>query len=656
MAEWPTLYKLKGVALPNERMRTIAIALLVILLAAAFLFWANAPSGDARRLLALQHEMKQRSATPQAVEFTSSALPHQVQKRGFRSSESCRECHSQQFESWHGSFHRTMTQVASPDTVVAPFEGVQIASRGRVYYLSREGDEFFVTMADPDWEAGAAANGVNLELANPPIVKLPIVMTTGSHHMQGYWVPSKTPNMLRQVPVVYLIADQRWVPREDIFIEPPDAPRHMIVWNDNCIVCHAVDGTPNFDLQRMTVNTEVAELGISCEACHGPGESHIAFRRAASSLASDAEQANKSNSESADPIINPATCNHQISSEICGQCHSYFLPHDQDLFGREGYSYVAGGDLRQSHALVTYEIAKKYENEMAMSVFWNDGTCRVSGREYTGMVESSCFVNGELSCVSCHSMHDSHPVNQLAANMESNAACTQCHASIAENLESHTHHPVNSSGSLCYNCHMPYTSYGLLKALRSHRIQSPQIAGQEANNRPNACNLCHLDQTQAWTADKLSQWYGQPPADLPKPERETSAALLWLLRGDASQRAIAAWHMNWEPALEVSGREWQTPFLAELLDDSYTAVRYLAGKSLRSRSEFEDLPYDYIGTPRSRQTIREQLLERWRQSAQALTPERAGPLLLDAQTGQVRLEELRELLRQQDKRPVIMPE
>src|SRR5437867_4685634 len=33
------------------------------------------------------------------------------------SSAACRACHPQQYASWHRSFHRTMTQVASPESV-----------------------------------------------------------------------------------------------------------------------------------------------------------------------------------------------------------------------------------------------------------------------------------------------------------------------------------------------------------------------------------------------------------------------------------------------------------------------------------------------------------------------------------------------------------
>ena len=59
---------------------------------------------------------------------------------------------------------------------------------------------------------------------------------------------------------------------------------------------------------------------------------------------------------------------------------------------------------------------------------------------------------------------------QLKPKMDSDTACLQCHKDMSARLVAHTHHAADSSGSRCYNCHMPYTSYGLLKALRSHRI------------------------------------------------------------------------------------------------------------------------------------------------------------------------------------------
>ncbi len=54
-----------------------------------------------------------------------------------------------------------------------------------------------------------------------------------------------------------------------------------------------------------------------------------------------------------------------------------------------------------------------------------------------------------------------------------------------------------------YNVHMPHTLYGLLKAERRLEIDSPTVAAGVYAGRPNACNLCHLDQTLAWAAERL---------------------------------------------------------------------------------------------------------------------------------------------------------
>lgn len=47
------------------------------------------------------------------------ALPGPVEEAGFATSDTCRSCHPSQYQSWHDSYHRTMTQAATPETVLA---------------------------------------------------------------------------------------------------------------------------------------------------------------------------------------------------------------------------------------------------------------------------------------------------------------------------------------------------------------------------------------------------------------------------------------------------------------------------------------------------------------------------------------------------------
>jgi predicted CXXCH cytochrome family protein len=287
--------------------------------------------------------------------------------------------------------------------------------------------------------------------------------------------------------------------------------------------------------------------------------------------------------------------------------------------------------------------------------YWPDGIVRISGRDYSGLVESACFRSGMLSCLSCHSMHDSDPQNQLKPQMMGNEACLQCHTSYRDAVEEHTHHPAGSEGSTCYNCHMPRTVYGLMKSIRSHYIDSPNAAVAGAGARPNACNLCHLDKTLGWTASHLSEWYGSPTPVLSADDESTASSLLQLLRGDAGQRALVASHMGWAPAREASGSTWFAPFLAQLLNDEYSAVRYIAGRSLRELPGFEDVDYDYLGSRAARDEARRRVLDSWR--ATQVGPRRVvGRELLIDSSGGLMVDAIAPLIGERDPRPLYLAE
>lgn len=162
------------------------------------------------------------------------------------------------------------------------------------------------------------------------------------------------------------------------------------------------------------------------------------------------------------------------------------------------------------------------------------------------------------------------------------------------------------------NCHMPHTTIGLLGAMRSHRIDSPNATTAEETGRPDACSLCHLDKPLSETAVHLSEWYGQPPlGNVRYTNSEPSAALLWFLRGDAAQRALIMWHMGWAPAQETSGIDWMPPYLTIGMEDSYSAVRYIAGTSLKTLPNFENTEYDYTLDASHWSQITDSVLNQW---------------------------------------------
>ena len=585
----------------------------------------------------------------------------ETQETDYITSVNCKECHLSEFHSWHDSYHRTMTQRATVDTVIAPIDDITVHSRGRDYRFYKKGDQFRVQMVDPDWEIERLRKGLSItQTDNPPVIDRQIMMTTGSHHYQAYWINGRLGNEFRQVPFVYHIATDQWVPREDAFLQRSSQEREFALWNNNCVLCHTVGGRPGFDVLKNTWQTSFVELGIACEACHGPGRKHAELHRSKTT-------ASATNAQDLDQhIVNPARLDKDRAAAVCGQCHADFYPKDSNDSFKNGYadSFRPGRLLEESRVIMSYQEARNFSDKREIgqgldageSLYWKDGAVRVGGREYNGLVESACFQKGEITCLSCHSMHNyQEPDDQLARNRNGNDTCLECHTEYSDRISEHTHHAPASSGSLCYNCHMPHTSYALFKAIRSHRIDSPNSQSFVQSGRPNACNLCHLDQTLKWTVDHIHEWYDQPVVTLDDDSQHITASILWILKGDAAQRAIVGWSAGWSPAHSASGKDWSTPFIAELMADPYAAIRFISARTLEKLDAELDPSFDFVGPPEEWRSQRDKLIKNWQRTSEVSNPDRFERLLLDSK-GVLQRSEIDRLLRLRDNRRIVIGE
>src|ERR1700736_4400732 len=90
------------------------------------------------------------SRTP---ERAISDRPIQIAEDGYASSQACQACHPGQYAASHASYHRTMTQVVTPETVVANFDGVRVdAVDGRPMFLEHRGRQLWAEFDQPDWD------------------------------------------------------------------------------------------------------------------------------------------------------------------------------------------------------------------------------------------------------------------------------------------------------------------------------------------------------------------------------------------------------------------------------------------------------------------------------------------------------------------------
>ncbi|MCH2173072.1 hypothetical protein MK489_20020 [Myxococcota bacterium] len=588
---------------------------------------------------------------------------------GYVSSRACRSCHPREYESWYETHHRTMTQVVSPETMIPDWSGT-VTIRNRDYHLIRRGDQFYVDMLDPQYGSNERTPFRVLRGDNETQrVEVRVLMATGSHHQQVYWIAAGEDRRLHLLPFTWMVEDERWIPYEHSFLGPDAEDEYSVIWNEQCIKCHTTAGRPRVDLTTGHTDTHVGELGISCEACHGPGQDHVAANQGI--LGGLRRYALHLTGRGDDTIVHPEKLSTDRSNDVCGQCHSVTSFSSQKRaqeWWQSGFTYRPGDDLKATrrvlerpHGRSVRDWMSPFDYSSGWSYFeshtWSDGQVRTSGRDYNGILKSECARGGQLTCLSCHSMHDSEPEDQLARGFEGDEACLQCHETYREDLRAHTRHDPESSGSRCANCHMPHTTYGLFKAIRSHTLgASPSVEESLESNRPNACNLCHLDRSLGWTAQHLEAWTGRPVAALPSEEEATrSAAALWLLRGNAVQRALVAWHMGWGPALDASGKQWMAPFLAEALVDPYAAVRYIAARSLGKLDGFEELSYDYVDTPEKRNEAREWTHRTWSER-RSLDPLPASSALFVSADGGLDREAVDEVIQRRDDRQIRIAE
>lgn len=592
--------------------------------------------------------------------------PIRVPEAGYATSDTCRDCHPRPYATWRRSYHRTMTQTPGPESVRAPVDGSETEIDGHRFSLKRRDGGYFMTSEDPGGTGGS--------------VERQVVLTTGSHHQQAYWFPAGNGRKISVFHYFYQIEESRWLSVDSAFLSPPGMPQFTLgggEWNFTCNRCHATRSKPRLE-ESGAADTHVLEFGISCESCHGAGAAHVAAnqdpRRRYALHAEGKRDAT---------IVNPAALEPRLASQVCGQCHGVFFDKDENAllkWAEEGLSYRPGDELTDSRAIVRYSLGPRdptvaailAREPMAMrNKFWSDGMVRISGREYNGLLESPCYrvesaTRARMTCMSCHRLHkadddprslDTWADDQLNASVEGDANCVQCHHEYDADAAraSHAHHKPESTGTRCVNCHMPHTTYGLLKAERSHTIDSPDVKTALETGRPNACNLCHLDRTLAWTAKYLKEWYRKESPPLDEDESTIAAAVLWALKGDAGQRALAAWHMGWPPALEASGSEWTPPYLSQLLGDDYGAVRLTAYRAIRTQPDYTDLKYDFLAPRASRAEAARHVYAIWVGRRRAGDGKDRRPLLLDG-AEKLNTDLVRRLLSQRDTRPLYLNE
>ena len=437
-----------------------------------------------------------------AVLFTGAVLSHVVApteapralpdagvmaKASFVGRAVCAPCHAKEMATWTGSHHDRAMQPATPANVQGDFAGGTLSHAGVTTSFFRRGDDFMVRTDGP---TGALED-------------LPIRFTFGVAPLQQYLV-ELSGGRLQALDIAWdarPLADggQRWFhlhPGERI--DPGDAlhwtgPRQS--WNAMCADCHSTDVHRRYDARSGAYDTRMAELDVSCEACHGPGSAHVAWANGQEGDVDGGKglvvRLDERRGVTWD--IDPATGNARRSRprgstreiDACARCHA--------RRGELGGDYEYGSPIGQSYRVALLDDG----------LYFPDGQIRDEVFEYGSFLQSRMFHAG-VTCADCHEPHG------LSLRAEGSTVCLQCHAVDRYRTPAHHHHPSGSKGAACVACHMPARAYMVVDVRRDHSFRIPRPDRTLTMGVPNVCHDCHSNRGAGWAVEQLKRWYGAP--------------------------------------------------------------------------------------------------------------------------------------------------
>jgi predicted CXXCH cytochrome family protein len=477
-------------------------------------------------------------------------------------SAACAECHEAAAAAWSGSHHALAWTLPGPDTVVADFDGTSFTHDGMTARFRIEGAHYHVEVSEKD--------GSKRDYR--------VHSVAGIAPLQQYLLETE-PGRLQSFDVVWDTERERWFhlyPDSDL---PPGDGLHWTGpyknWNARCAECHATGYAKNYDPKRRRYASTQAEIGVGCEACHGPGSGHLDWAAG----------------EEIEPTLGPAGFSLDLARagveatiQQCAGCHSRREAHGDG-------NPLPGTPYHDAYTLAT----------LRPGLYHADGQILDEVYVYGSFLQSKMYANG-VSCMNCH---DAHSARLVA---DGNAVCVQCHSPAGNPLfpaaargdydsPAHHFHEPGSAGAQCTSCHMIERVYMGVDGRRDHSFRVPRPDLAAATGSPDACTDCHTARAPEWAAAAIAErfpdstrrgpHYGEVfargRADPPAAQGDLVAIAL-----DDSQpgivRATAAW-------LAAQSADAATATqLAPLLDDPDPLPRGAALLVQRSAPPHEGVP------------------------------------------------------------------
>ncbi|WP_420412196.1 multiheme c-type cytochrome [Roseibium sp.] len=396
-------------------------------------------------------------------------------------SETCIGCHEAEAAAWQKSHHAKAWMEPSEVTVDGDFDDAEFTHKGRTTKFFQEDGTYFIETTD---------------ISDAPKV-LKVVGVGGIYPLQQYLIETE-PGRMQSLDVAWDQKKKTWYHiYEDQELKPEDGfhwSRSYKNWNGRCAECHATGFEKNYDIRDRQYHSTQVEVGVGCEACHGPGDAHVAWANGGTAK-----------SESPFPgmtetglLVGFSKDSAETEIQQCAGCHSRREP------------YEDGNPLPGTPYHDAYRLAL-----LRQGLYHADGQILDEVYVYGSFLQSKMYQKG-VRCSNCHDVHSG------TLKAEGNAICTQCH-SLAGNADfptlalkdydnpTHHFHAQDTDGAQCVSCHMIDRTYMGIDDRRDHSYRIPRPDLSARIGTPNACTDCHEDQTAEWAVKEMEVRFPDSP-------------------------------------------------------------------------------------------------------------------------------------------------
>ncbi len=401
--------------------------------------------------------------------LVASSAASTVNAQNYVGSDTCSDCHNEQFDAWSGSHHDLAWTEVSDGHERADFGGTHFEHDGMAVAFRNQDDVLSAEVTEKD--------GVTQSY--------PVHSVVGIEPLQQYLFETE-PGRLQSFDVVWDVDKQRWYhlyPDQDL---PPDDGLHWTGpyknWNARCAECHATGYVKDYDSTTKTYTSTQAEIGVGCEACHGPGSAHLDWVNG---------QALPEGLDAFGFSMSWGKGDTEAEIQQCAGCHSR-------REALEDGNPVPGTGYHNAYNLAVLR-PRQYHP---------DGQILDEVYVYGSFLQSRMYDRG-VGCMDCHDPH------RADLRAEGNGICTQCHSPAGNpdfpslrltdyDTAAHHNHALGSEGAQCKNCHMIERVYMGIDGRRDHSFRIPR---PDLGLGVDACTDCHTDRDQDWAASQIEGWF-----------------------------------------------------------------------------------------------------------------------------------------------------